>query len=268
MAYLSHHITNYTIMSKKAKTFPLQSWRCGECGHSLYYPMSSDGKTLYCDGLDCPCEDGHHVFHSGINIRPASKPKPSSSRGQQNVDKTFECDCYRWDDDGYVCEPNCSSLRLPCGHYRSNVVRGVTKHCSECENVDESLDENIHWNPDDKSSTLLARATNCCNKSHQTIAGALLTSPEWKAWVEYNEKETQFDVNETQEIDTMSSEHFKAFIKYTIKHNAWITPFDYVKKHTQKCIAHRNANLNSACLCDLNCLVAGCKICGNNPTES
>lgn len=80
--------------------------------------------------------------------------------------------------------------------------------------------EDIHIHPDDKSTTVMKEATNCCGGHHQTIAGALLKSDEWKAWekqVAKNFREGDgptFDVDETRVLGHMSDEHFQAFIEF------------------------------------------------------
>lgn len=71
-----------------------------------------------------------------------------------------------------------------------------------------------HINPDDDSTTRIARATSCCDGYHQTIAGALLKSPEWREWYKYASENMLFDVDETQEVDAMSDNHFKTFIEF------------------------------------------------------
>src|SRR3990167_11546733 len=58
--------------------------------------------------------------------------------------------------------------------------------------------KDIYFNPEDESTTLLFRATSCCKGHHQSIAGALLRSPEWKSWYDYAKKHMLFDVDETQ----------------------------------------------------------------------
>ena len=76
--------------------------------------------------------------------------------------------------------------------------------------------KDIHINPDDDSTTVVMRATSCCGGHHQTIAGALLKSPQWKAWYEreYQGKH-HWDVGETQELDMMSDEHFQKFMEFS-----------------------------------------------------
>lgn len=76
------------------------------------------------------------------------------------------------------------------------------------------MSQDIHINPKDDSTTILKRSSDCCGGGHQTIAGALLKSPEWKAWYMYASKNHLFDVDETQELDMMGDEHFKAFVKF------------------------------------------------------
>mgnify|MGYP001574338662 CR=1 FL=1 len=77
--------------------------------------------------------------------------------------------------------------------------------------------KDIYIIPDDPSSTRLKRATSCCDGYHQTIAGALLASEEWKAWREHASREMLFDVDETLTVDAMSDEHFEAFIKFSLE---------------------------------------------------
>jgi len=71
-----------------------------------------------------------------------------------------------------------------------------------------------HIIPSDSSSTRLARATKCCGGSHQTIAGALLSSPQWDKWYEHASMNMLFDVDETVIIDAMSDRHFQAFLDF------------------------------------------------------
>jgi hypothetical protein len=77
--------------------------------------------------------------------------------------------------------------------------------------------KDIYIIPTDKSTTRLKRATTCCDGYHQTIAGALLGSKEWKLWYEYASKKMLYDVDETLTIDAMSDKHFADFIKYIKK---------------------------------------------------
>ena len=69
----------------------------------------------------------------------------------------------------------------------------------------------------DTSSTMLQRATKCCGNFHQTIAGALLGSPQWEAWYKYSSEEGLYDVDETATVDAMSDEHFASFIEFCKK---------------------------------------------------
>lgn len=78
--------------------------------------------------------------------------------------------------------------------------------------------KNIHIIPEDESSTMLKRATTCCGGYHQTIAGALLGSKEWKKWYSYASKNMLYDVDETLTIDAMSDNHFRDFIKFLTDH--------------------------------------------------
>jgi hypothetical protein len=72
----------------------------------------------------------------------------------------------------------------------------------------------------DKDSTMLFRGTSCCDGGHQTIAGAILSSPQWKAWYEYQMKNPTFDIDESQTCDMMSDKHFQAFISFIINNYA------------------------------------------------
>lgn len=76
--------------------------------------------------------------------------------------------------------------------------------------------------PEDTSSTILERATECCGGSHQTIAGALLKSKLWDAWYKHASENMLFDVDETRTIDAMSDEHFDAFMRFCAEFN--LTP--------------------------------------------
>ena len=80
----------------------------------------------------------------------------------------------------------------------------------------------------DTSTTRLARATNCCGGSHQTIAGAILRSPQWQLWKEEVARRMEeqadrtigaplegvWDVDECEMCDAMSSEHFQDFLMF------------------------------------------------------
>lgn len=78
--------------------------------------------------------------------------------------------------------------------------------------------KNKHIDPFDNSTTIIARSTSgCCGGYHQTIAGALLKSKEWKMWYKYASEKMLYAVNETQVIDAMSDEHFEDFIKFIKK---------------------------------------------------
>lgn len=70
-----------------------------------------------------------------------------------------------------------------------------------------------HIDPNDKSTTVTSRPCKGCGR-HQTIAGAVLASKEWKAWYKYASENMLFDVDETMTIDAMSVEHWNEFIKY------------------------------------------------------
>jgi hypothetical protein len=77
--------------------------------------------------------------------------------------------------------------------------------------------KNKHIIEGDKSSTMLVRATKCCGGGHQTIAGALLGSPQWKAWYKHSSEEGLYDVDETATVDAMSDGHFASFIEFCKK---------------------------------------------------
>lgn len=77
--------------------------------------------------------------------------------------------------------------------------------------------KDIFIDPDDNSTTRIARATECCGGHHQTIAGALLMSKEWKLWYEYASKHQLFDVDETRELDAMSDGHWNNFVLFIKK---------------------------------------------------
>lgn len=51
-------------------------------------------------------------------------------------------------------------------------------------------------------------------KKNPSIYDTLIHSPEWKAWYKYAGENHLFDVDETQECDWMSPEHFKAFVEF------------------------------------------------------
>ena len=91
--------------------------------------------------------------------------------------------------------------------------------------------KDIYIDPTDKSSTLLDRATTCCGGHHQTIAGAILRSPQWQLWKEEVSRRMEeqadrtigasykgvYDVDECEMCDAMSSEHFQDFLNFCKK---------------------------------------------------
>lgn len=86
--------------------------------------------------------------------------------------------------------------------------------------------KDIYIDPEDDSTTRIARATECCEGHHQTIAGALLGSFQWRLWEKevsrrLHEKDMKevYDVDECAIIDAMSNEHFQSFLSFckTIK---------------------------------------------------
>jgi len=77
--------------------------------------------------------------------------------------------------------------------------------------------KNIHIDPNDDSTTIIKRATTCCNGYHQTIAGALLKSNYWKEWYKNCEENQLFDVGECELLDCMSDEHWIAFCEFIKK---------------------------------------------------
>ena len=80
-----------------------------------------------------------------------------------------------------------------------------------------SKTKDIYIDPKDNSTTRIARATTCCGGHHQTIAGALLKSPQWHKWYDYASKKQLYDVDETLMIDAMSDKHFQDFISFIKK---------------------------------------------------
>ena len=81
--------------------------------------------------------------------------------------------------------------------------------------------KNIHIDPTDEYSTMLDRAVMCCNGFHQTIAGAILRSPQWQQWKEEVSRRMGieplkgvWDVDECEMCDAMSSEHFQSFLSF------------------------------------------------------
>lgn len=71
-----------------------------------------------------------------------------------------------------------------------------------------------HLDPTDPSTTRIAISTTCCGGEHQTIAGALLKSKEWKEWYDHASKNMLYDVDETLTIDAMSDGHFASFMDF------------------------------------------------------
>jgi hypothetical protein len=78
-------------------------------------------------------------------------------------------------------------------------------------------EKDIHICPDDDSTTVIAKKTECCGGQHQTIAGALLKSKYWKDWYAHASKNMLRDVDETETIDAMSDGHFEEFVQFAKK---------------------------------------------------
>lgn len=74
-------------------------------------------------------------------------------------------------------------------------------------------DKDEFIDPKDPSTTRISRPCIGCGK-HQTIAGALLNSPQWKAWYEHAGRQMLYDVDETMMIDAMSDQHFQDFMSF------------------------------------------------------
>lgn len=85
------------------------------------------------------------------------------------------------------------------------------------ERKNNSQNQDKYINPNDDSTTRIARATSCCGGYHQTIAGALLKTKEWEDWYEHASKNMLFDVAETTELDAMSDEHMRAFLDFILQ---------------------------------------------------
>lgn len=85
-------------------------------------------------------------------------------------------------------------------------------HTKQTEQTGWEKREDVFVNPTDKSTTRIARPYSGCGH-HQTIAGALLKSPEWDKWYEHASKKMLYDVDETREIDAMSDGHFADSLK-------------------------------------------------------
>lgn len=58
---------------------------------------------------------------------------------------------------------------------------------------------------------------HCTDGEHPSFHFTMITSPEWKAWRDYNNTEMIFDISECEDCGWISSEHFQEFLKFTIK---------------------------------------------------
>jgi hypothetical protein len=76
------------------------------------------------------------------------------------------------------------------------------------------MKKDIHIDPTDDSTTIINRPCSGCPEGHQTIAGALLKSKEWKLWCKHASKKMLYDVDECAMVDAMSDEHWNDFIKF------------------------------------------------------
>lgn len=50
--------------------------------------------------------------------------------------------------------------------------------------------------------------------NYQTIGESIRNTPEWKAWLEYQEEKMEFDAWESNDTGWMSDEHAVAFLKF------------------------------------------------------
>jgi hypothetical protein len=51
---------------------------------------------------------------------------------------------------------------------------------------------------------------------YTTFYRTILDSPQWQAWVAYNERDPLFDVHESMETGWMSQTHFQAFLAFCV----------------------------------------------------
>ena len=57
---------------------------------------------------------------------------------------------------------------------------------------------------------------NGCEGGHPTFFNTVTSSPQWKAWYDYNHEENMmFDLDESQECNAISPAHFEAFLQFT-----------------------------------------------------
>ena len=83
--------------------------------------------------------------------------------------------------------------------------------------------KDIYIVPEDSTSTRIAIPCAGCG-FHQTIAGAILRSPQWQLWKEEVSRrmgveplEGVYDVDECEMCDAMSQEHFQDFLNFCKK---------------------------------------------------
>ena len=69
---------------------------------------------------------------------------------------------------------------------------------------------------DSNPFTAFADGATCCGAhGHQTFYGAVVRSPEWRAWEEEQEtEETCYDMPEVVECGSISSKHFAEFLAF------------------------------------------------------
>lgn len=97
------------------------------------------------------------------------------------------------------------------------IIVGLNHQSSNVEERIKNMEQTEeHIIPEDESTTILSRTCSGCER-HQSIAGALLRSKEWRAWYKYASENMLYDVDETLTIDVMSDNHWNDFIRFIRK---------------------------------------------------
>lgn len=60
----------------------------------------------------------------------------------------------------------------------------------------------------------LDQGATCCKDKHQTFYGAIVNSPQWKAWEAHQRQKPTRDMAEVMELGVMSDGHFQEFLEF------------------------------------------------------
>ena len=173
-------------------------------------------------------------------MKPSEIFETPEASGFARVGKTFVG--VAQDDDG-VDELS------PCPHCHSMTKITMTGQCGKCEGYKAKVKN--HWNEGDRKIQGSGKADSCdivfhaksdmtdekkytqwdmdneyargCNdgayeqrelSENPSFYRTIMDSPQWQAWVKYNEETPQYDVHESMECGWLSQNHWQAFIKW------------------------------------------------------